>query len=281
MSLSQLLSQRHSKSALPLVMGILNVTPDSFSDGGQLFDNQAANRDAVLKRAAAMIEQGADILDVGGESTRPGAEKVSQQQELDRVIPVLEWLKASFDIPVSVDTSTPAVMAAATTAGADMLNDVRAFQRDGALAVAARSNLPVCLMHMQGEPQTMQAEPAYQDVVDEVAGFLKRRAQQCIDAGVAPEQLVIDPGFGFGKSLEHNLALFRAIPQLSALGYPLLIGVSRKSMIGAILNKTVEQRLQGSVAMALLAAQQGADILRVHDVGETVDALQVWQAVKG
>lgn len=258
----------------PQVMGILNVTPDSFSDGGRF-----VSRDAALAQARAMVEQGAALVDVGGESTRPGALPVSEQEELDRVIPVIERIAAELDVVISVDTSTPAVMEAAAKAGAHLINDVRALRRPGALEVAARSGLPVCLMHMQGEPGFMQQNPQYANVVQEVLDFLQVRVQVCIEAGISANNLLIDPGFGFGKSLRHNLQLMRHLEQLRRLPYPLLVGVSRKSMVGAVLNRPVDQRLMGSIALAVIAVQKGASIIRAHDVAATVDAIRMTHAV--
>ncbi|TGG94315.1 dihydropteroate synthase [Natronospirillum operosum] len=255
-------------------MGVLNVTPDSFSDGGRFHAP-----DQALDQAAQMVAAGVDIVDIGGESTRPGAAPVSEQQELDRVLPVLEGLRQRFDVWISVDTSSPAVMRAAATAGADMLNDVRALSREGALAAAVDTGLPVCLMHMQGEPANMQSDPRYDDVVNQVVGYLTERRDAALAAGIPAGRIVLDPGFGFGKTLEHNLALVRALPGLAELGHPLLVGLSRKSMLGRITGRPVDQRLGASVAAALLCAQRGAQIIRVHDVAETVDALAVWQAV--
>lgn len=260
----------------PRVMGILNVTPDSFSDGGR-----HAGVEAALLHARRMCAEGADIIDVGGESTRPGAAPVSVQQELDRVLPVVERIVAELDVCVSVDTSTAPVMRAAAAAGAHLVNDVRALQREGALAAAAESGLPVCLMHMRGEPGDMQHAPVYRDVVAEVLEFLRGRAAAAVAAGIDGGRLLIDPGFGFGKTLAHNLALFRALDRFAAEPWPLLVGVSRKSMIGALLgNRPVEERLHGSVAAAVLAARAGAAILRVHDVGPTADALAVALALQ-
>ena len=266
-------------------MAVLNVTPDSFSDGGQLFSNQLVDKDRVLATVEAMINDGADIIDVGGESTRPGAEPVSVQQELDRVMPVLELLSANFDSIFSVDTSTPEVMQQAAASGAHLINDVRALQRPSALEAASSLNLPVCLMHMQNQPKTMQQQPDYKDVVAEVTEFLRQRKLLCIDAGIKSEQILLDPGFGFGKTLEHNLSLFAALPKLAAYKHPIVVGVSRKSMIGQIINTEVNDRLIGSVTIAVLAAQKiyragGSMILRVHDVKETKQAIQVWQATK-
>jgi dihydropteroate synthase len=261
----------------PRVMGILNVTPDSFSDGGRF-----ASREAALNCARAMAAEGADLIDVGGESTRPGAAPVSVQEELDRVIPVIEALAGDLPVPVSVDTSKPEVMRAAVAAGAGLINDVAALRRPGALAAAAALGVPVCLMHMQGEPGTMQHDPTYGDVVGEVAAFLAARVAACEAAGIARGRLLVDPGFGFGKTLVHNLALLRGLPRLAALGLPVLAGLSRKSMIGALLgNVPVGGRLHGSVAAALLAVERGAAIVRVHDVGPTVQALRILAAVGG
>ncbi len=259
-----------------LVMGVINVTPDSFSDGGRYLQ-----RDDALRFAQTMVDAGADLLDVGGESTRPGAEPVELQRELDRVMPVIEAVNGAFDTPVSIDTSKPEVMRAAAAAGAAMINDVLALRAPGALETAADLGLPVCLMHMQGEPRTMQADPVYDDVVAEVAAFLRERADAAIAAGLPANQLVIDPGFGFGKSLEHNLTLLRHLPLLAKLGMPLLVGLSRKSMLGQLLGRPVEERLPGSLALAVMAAERGAAIVRVHDVAPTVDALRVLAAMLG
>ena len=260
----------------PLLMGILNVTPDSFSDGGSY------NRlDAALAHAERLLADGADILDIGGESTRPGAPYVSPEEELQRVLPVLERL-AALQVPLSLDTRRTSVMRAALQAGAvDLINDVSALEDDGALALVAAANVAICLMHKQGNPDTMQQQPDYADVVQEVGGYLARRIELCLAHGIARERLLADPGFGFGKTLEHNLALLRALPQLEAMaGAPLLVGMSRKSMLGAITGEAQpDQRLGASVAAALLAAQRGARIIRVHDVKATHQALQVWQAL--
>ena len=263
-------------------MGILNITPDSFSDGGQLYAGIALDLGKTFKAAEKMLADGADIIDIGGESTRPGAAAVSQQQELDRVMPVLQGIAERFDALISVDTSTAQVIREASSGGAHMINDVRALQREGALEAAAQSGLPVCLMHMQNRPDNMQASPSYSDVVAEVIEFLLQRKQACLEAGIASDQILLDPGFGFGKTLDHNLALFKALDQFAATGHPLLVGVSRKTMIGQLLDLDVDQRLIGSVTMALLAAQTLASqglILRVHDVLETVQALTIWQSV--
>lgn len=253
------------------VMGVLNVTPDSFSDGGRY-----VSLDAALQQAEAMLLAGATLIDVGGESTRPGAAPVSVQQELDRVCPVVDALCRRFDVIVSVDTSTPAVMRDAIALGAGMINDVRAFQREGAVqAVASSQDVALCVMHMQGQPDTMQQAPTYRSVVAEVNDFFRMRVDALRSAGVAATRLVLDPGFGFGKTLEHNYELLANLPMFQAYGFPLLVGVSRKSMIGQVLDKPVDQRLAGSLAAAVLAAERGARIFRVHDVAETVDALRI------
>lgn len=259
----------------PQVMGILNVTPDSFSDGGRFH-----RRDAALRHAAEMVAAGATLIDVGGESTRPGALQVSADEELQRVAPVVEAIAAELDVVISVDTSTPAVMLESARLGAGLLNDVRSLRREGALAAAAATGLPVCLMHMQGEPETMQHNPQYQDLLAEVRNFFVVRIADCAAAGIAPERIVLDPGFGFAKTLQHNLSLFKHMQELHGLGRPLLVGVSRKSMIGATLGREVDQRLAGSLALAALAMSKGAAILRVHDVAETVDLVRMIAAVE-
>lgn len=263
--------------SVPQVMGILNVTPDSFSDGGRFFD-QGVVLTKVIDAASAMVDAGATFLDVGGESTRPGALPVDEAQELARVIPVVEALANRFDVVISVDTSRASVITEAANAGAGLINDVRALQLPGALAAAAATSLPVCLMHMQGQPANMQTAPAYSDIVAEVQAFLQARTDACRAVGIDAARILLDPGFGFGKTLAHNLALFRALPTLGQ-SQPLLVGVSRKTMVGQICDQPVERRQAGSVALALLAAQAGASILRVHDVAETVDALRVLSAV--
>lgn len=257
------------------VMGVLNVTPDSFSDGGEFVQFSTA-----LDHAQYMVEAGASIIDVGGESTRPGAEPVSVQQELDRVIPVIEALSGRVDAALSVDTSTPEVMREAATAGAHLLNDVRALTRPDALSVAAEVGLPICLMHMQGQPGTMQLKPEYGDVVAEIKDYLAQRIEVCEGAGLSRQQLLIDPGFGFGKTLSHNLSLLQRLNEFLDLGCPILAGLSRKSMIGDVLSKPAKQRLFGSISAAVIAAMKGAAIVRVHDVAETVDAIRVVNAVK-
>ncbi len=258
----------------PAVMGILNVTPDSFSDGGRF-----ASVEAAVERALAMEAEGAAIVDVGGESTRPGAEPVPVEEELARVVPVIEALRDRLSIPVSVDTTKPEVMEAAVAAGAGFINDVNALRAPGALEKAAELGVPVCLMHMRGTPRTMQQAPEYDDVVAEVRAFLAERMAACRAVGIADTRLVLDPGFGFGKTLEHNLALLRRLPELAGLGAPLLAGISRKSMIGALTGRPVEERLAGSLAAAVLAVERGARLVRVHDVAATVDALKVAGAV--
>ena len=260
----------------PIVMGILNVTPDSFSDGGRFI-----GREAALRRVREMIEEGAQIIDVGGESTRPGAQAVSVEEELERVIPVIEAIRSESDIPVSIDTSKPEVMRAAVDAGASLVNDVRALREPGALAAVAELGVPVCLMHMRGEPRTMQQAPRYDDVVAEVLAFLEARVAACEAAGIPRERIILDPGFGFGKTLDHNLALFRALPRFAATGLPVLVGVSRKSMIGQVLEVPVEERQAGSLALASLAVWLGAAIVRSHDVRETVHAVRMTAAVRG
>jgi len=266
----------------PAVMGIVNITPDSFSDGGALYSSGKLDLSKTLVAIEAMLAAGADIIDIGGESTRPGAAPVTRAQELDRVMPIINAVSSCFDCLISVDTSTAEVISEAAAGGAHIINDVRALQREGALAAAAASGLPVCLMHMQNQPDSMQHNPQYEDVVAEVLAFLHQRKQQCIEAGIAADQIMLDPGFGFGKTLDHNLALFNGLDKLSQAGHPVLVGVSRKSMIGQLLDSAVDERLMGSVTMALLAAQkikavQGSLILRVHDVKETVQALHIWQ----
>ncbi|MFD2838251.1 dihydropteroate synthase [Azotobacter vinelandii] len=260
----------------PQVMGILNVTPDSFSDGG-CFDRL----DAALNHARAMVAAGAALIDVGGESTRPGAGTVSANEELDRVAPVVEAIAAELDVIVSVDTSTPVVMRETARLGAGLINDVRSLQREGALAAAAETGLPVCLMHMSGEPGTMQQDPRYEDLLGEVRGFfLLGRMQACAAAGIPVERLLLDPGFGFAKTLQHNLLLFRHMEILHELGRPLLVGVSRKSMIGQVLGRDIGRRLNGSLALAALAIAKGVRIVRVHDVAETVEVVRMIDAVE-
>ncbi|MDP8983736.1 MAG: dihydropteroate synthase [Pseudomonadota bacterium] len=260
----------------PVVMGILNVTPDSFSDGGRY-----ARPDAAFDRAAAMVDEGAAIIDVGGESTRPGAAAVEASVEAERVLPVIERIARALDVAISIDTSKPGVMAAAAAAGACIVNDVYALRAPGARAWAAQAGVGVCLMHMQGEPRTMQQQPRYHDVVAEVCGFLDAERQACIAAGVSQEAIALDPGVGFGKGLEHNLALLKALPRMAALGSPLLVGVSRKSFIGRILGRPTNDRLAGSLGLAALAVSLGARIVRSHDVAATRDAITMVSAVLG
>jgi len=258
-----------------LVMGIVNVTPDSFSDGGL-----HSRRDAALAHAMQLLEEGADIIDIGGESTRPGAQPVGIQEELDRVLPLIEALHGA-PVPLSVDSFKPEVMRAAISAGVQMVNDINALQDEEAMRVVAGSNVAVCLMHKQGNPQTMQLQPEYGDVVTEVADFLRARVAAAERAGIARQRIVVDPGFGFGKTLEHNIALLRELNKLTELGVPVLAGLSRKSMLGALTGRDVGQRLSASVAAALIAVQRGAKIVRVHDVRDTVDALKIWNAMSG
>ena len=261
-------------------MGVINITPDSFSDGGQLLGAKGPDLDSVHRRAESMFAAGATLLDVGGESTRPGALAISVQQELDRVMPVIEMLCREFDVVVSVDTSTPEVMLAGARLGAGLINDVRALRRDGALDAARDSGLPVCLVHMRGEPDTMQEAPTYGSVVEEVKDFLLARTRACMDAGIPESRLLLDPGFGFGKTSTHNLALLAQLDVLVACGYPLLVGLSRKSMIGQLLGRAVDQRLAGGLALAALAVYKGASIVRSHDVAPTLDAIRMAAAVR-
>ncbi|WP_416770612.1 dihydropteroate synthase [Pseudomonas sp. RHF3.3-3] len=257
------------------VMGILNVTPDSFSDGGRF-----SQLDAALRHAEGMVQAGATLIDVGGESTRPGARVVSPLEELERVAPIVERIHRELDVIISVDTSTPAVMRETARLGAGLINDVRSLQRDGALDAAAATGLPVCLMHMLGEPGDMQDNPHYDNVTQQVQAFLVERMRDCEAAGIPAERIVLDPGFGFAKTLEHNLSLFKHMEQLHVLGRPLLVGVSRKSMIGLTLGRPVGERLYGSLALAALAMSKGARILRVHDVAETADVVKMLAAVE-
>jgi dihydropteroate synthase len=252
----------------PIIMGILNITPDSFSDGG-LFKHF----DLALQHAEKMVKEGAKIIDIGGESTRPGAAFVSEAEELDRVIPIIEKLHQELDIVISIDTSKAVVITEAAKAGVGFINDVMALQNEDALMAAQQTGLPICLMHMQGQPRSMQLQPNYDNVVDEVIDFLQKRIQCCITQGISRNQLIIDPGFGFGKTLAHNISLFQHLNELKQLGYPVLVGASRKSMIGQITGKNIEQRLAGSLAFAVMAVLNGASIIRVHDVAETVDAV--------
>lgn len=265
-----------SNDGRPLIMGVLNVTPDSFFDGGRCFNEGRLSMDAVLRCAEQMLNEGADLIDVGGESTRPGAASVSEQQECDRVLPVVEAIVKRFSAAVSVDTSSAAVIREGARLGAGLINDVRALQGEGALAAAVEAQVPVCLMHMQGAPQTMQSSPAYVDVVEQVYSFLQARVRTCVAAGVDPTKVLVDPGIGFGKADEHNLALIRQLQKFTGLG-PVLIGVSRKSMFGRLLGRDLQDRLPGSLAVALIAMQQGASIVRVHDVAATRDVVTMFE----
>ena len=257
------------------VMGILNITPDSFSDGGRF-----TQRDAALRHAEEMVAAGATLIDVGGESTRPGARVVTALEELERVAPIVEALNRELDVVISVDTSTPSVIRESARLGAGLINDVRSLSRDGALDAAAATGLPVCLMHMRGEPGNMQDAPSYGDVTAEVSTYLEERMAACSSVGIEAERIILDPGFGFAKTLEHNLSLFKHMDSLQRLGRPLLVGVSRKSMIGLTLGRAVDGRLYGSLALAALAITKGAKILRVHDVAETVDIVRMIAAVQ-
>lgn len=260
----------------PLIMGILNVTPDSFSDGGMFI-----NKEPAINHANEMISEGADIIDIGGESTRPGAEEVSVDEECQRVIPVIKAIRDISDIPISIDTSKTEIMRLAISEGASMINDVNALRAEGAVKAAAELNVPVCIMHMQGQPRTMQHTPKYENVVQEVKDFLENRIEVCVNAGIKQSNIIIDPGFGFGKTLEHNLKLFKHLNEFQKLSVPVLVGVSRKSMIGKVLDDTpADERIYGNVALATLAAWMNANILRVHDVKATADALKLCQAVK-
>ena len=254
----------------PVIMGILNVTPDSFSDGGE-FDQI----DGAVKHALDIQAEGADIIDVGGESTRPGAEPVSEEQEIQRVVPVIEAIQGKSDVLISVDTSKPAVMRAAIQAGASLVNDVNALREEGAVECCAEFEVPVCLMHMKGEPRTMQQNPEYEDVVAEVKEFLQERARVCVEAGILKGNIVIDPGFGFGKTLDQNVTLFKQLNAICELDFKVLVGISRKSMLGQILDRPVDERLIGSVAAAVIAYNKGARLFRVHDVAATRDALRI------
>ncbi|MCG7563367.1 MULTISPECIES: dihydropteroate synthase [Pseudoalteromonas] len=258
----------------PQIMGIVNVTPDSFSDGGKYCQS-----DSAVNHGLTLLQQGASVLDIGGESTRPGAPDVALEQELERVIPVIEGIRAQSDCVISVDTSKAEVMSAAIEAGADMINDVRALQEPGALDVAAHyDDVAVCLMHMQGQPRTMQLNPCYEDLFRDISAFFESRMACCVEAGIARERLIIDPGFGFGKTLEHNFSLLGQLSYFAELQRPILAGLSRKSMFGKLLNRDTDERLAASLSGALLCAQQGAQIIRVHDVKETNDVLRVWRA---
>jgi len=259
-----------------MIMGVLNTTPDSFSDGGCFFD-----ADRAIEQAQLMVKQGADIIDIGGESTRPGAPEVSAEDEMRRVIPVIEALNGKIDVPISIDTSKPVVMKKAVEAGASIINDVCALQAKGALEMAGHLGVSVCLMHMQGTPRTMQKNPTYEDVVEDVKSFFKERIEACTSVGIKPESITLDPGFGFGKNLSHNIALLKNLSEFHEFGVSILAGLSRKSMIGTLLgDKEVGERMIGSVTAALVAVENGANLIRAHDVGETKDALTVWQQIK-
>ncbi|RJL47233.1 dihydropteroate synthase [Pectobacterium carotovorum] len=257
----------------PHIMGILNVTPDSFSDGGK--HNKL---DAALLHVQEMVNAGATLIDIGGESTRPGAAEVSTEEELDRVVPVVEAIAKRFDVWISVDTSKPEVMTTSAQAGAHLINDIRALQEPGALEAAAATGLPVCLMHMQGMPRTMQHKPHYDDLMQDIGDFLQQQIDRCVSANIPKSKLLLDPGFGFGKNLAHNYALLARLSELHRFELPLLVGMSRKSMIGQILNVPPAQRVHGSIACAVIAAMQGAQIIRVHDVKETADAMRIVEA---
>jgi dihydropteroate synthase len=258
------------------VMGILNITPDSFSDGGELLTSDGlVSMTSVLRRAEAMIKSGAAILDIGGESTRPGAREVSSQEEINRVMPVVAVIRENFDVIISVDTSNPDVIRLCRDAGVGLINDVRALTREGAIAAAAQSGLPVCLMHMQGSPENMQDNPLYQDVIAEISAYLADRVKACEDAGISRDRIMLDPGFGFGKTLEHNLDLLSRLALLLQLELPLLIGVSRKRMIGMITGRREKDRMIGGIAAAVIGVMNGARIVRTHDVAETADALKI------
>lgn len=257
-------------------MGVVNITPDSFSDGGRFYDSSHAVEHALL-----LVEQGADILDIGGESTRPGAEEVTVEQEVARVLPVIDALKAKTAVPISIDTYKPQVMRAAVDAGASMINDINGLRAPGAIEVAAAANVPVCIMHMQGQPETMQARPQYECVVTQVEDFFKRRISTAIKAGIKLNDIILDPGIGFGKTLKHNLELLKSVPQLRvSTGCEMLVGVSRKSLIDMLLGRAVDQRLPASLGLAVQAVLNGAKIVRVHDVRETYDAIRAVEAVR-
>ncbi len=260
----------------PQVMGILNVTPDSFSDGGCFL-----NVDDALRQAATMIDEGADLIDVGGESTRPGARETPLQEELDRIMPVIEGITTRFDVPVSIDTSKPEVMRFAVGAGASMINDIFALRLEGAIDAAVEARVAVCLMHMKGSPQNMQEAPVYERLPADIIDFLAERVQSCLSAGIGRDRLVVDPGFGFGKNDDHNLEILAKLNQFAELGLPLLVGLSRKRTLGNLSGKTAEHRMAAGVAAAIIAVEKGANIVRTHDVAETVDALKVLGAVNG
>ena len=274
-------AQRVLSLDTPQIMGVLNVTPDSFSDGGQLLSNEGLFHDRLLERAAQMVADGAAILDIGGESTRPGAAPVSLQEELDRVMGAVQLIASRLDVILSIDTSTPEVMREAAQAGAGLLNDVRAFSREGAMAAAVALQLPVSLMHMPDEPDRMQEQTEYVDVVTDVKAFLAHRIAACREAGIAKDQMMIDPGFGFGKTVAQNYEMLRRLQEFASFDLPVLVGVSRKSMIGAITGRPASERVVPSAVLAVMAVARGASVIRVHDVAETADALGVWQATEG
>jgi dihydropteroate synthase len=261
----------------PRIMGILNTTPDSFSDGGRCYDDQKFSLDLALAHAETLVREGATIIDIGGESTRPGAPEVSLQEECDRVLPVVEAIAARIDVVISVDSSSPEIFTQSAALGAGIINDVRALQRPGAVEAAAATGLSICLMHMRGMPATMQHKPRYNDVISEVASFLRERIHACEQRGIPRDRLLLDPGLGFGKTDEHNLALLTHLRELQILGLPLLVGLSRKSMIGRLLGRELDERLAGSLGFGLIAIQNGARILRVHDVAATRDIVEVYK----
>ncbi len=263
----------------PKIMGVLNVTPDSFSDGGQLFRNRKVDLDALLNRADLMVQSGADILDVGGESTRPGAEPVPESEELERVLTAVEALCARFDTIISVDTSTPSVMLEASRFRIGLFNDVRAFQRHEALEVVAGTNLPICIMHMRGDPKTMQVSPVYTNIVLEISKFFKERLSACELAGISADRVILDPGFGFGKTTKHNFELLHRLREFSVFSKPVLVGLSRKSMIASVLDRSSSDRVAASAALALMAVERGANIVRVHDVQTTAEVLAMYKAL--
>ena len=275
-----MLKHRFLDVSKPRLMAILNVTPDSFVDGGRLYRDGKLAINLVLAKVEQMIADGAEIIDIGGESTRPGAQPVPTEEEFERVIPALEAIVRHFDIAISVDTSNPQIMSAAASAGAHLINDVRALSRPGALEAAAKSGLSVCLMHMQGEPRTMQKKPHYDNVVTEVKTYLEDRIQVCLQAGIKAANLWVDPGFGFGKTLNHNLMLLRNLSVINTLGLPVIAGLSRKSMIERLLGRALPDRLPGSLALGLIALQRGASVLRVHDIGATRDIIDTFLAIE-
>ena len=264
----------------PVIMGVINTTPDSFSDGGTLYRSSRLDIERAMTRARDMVAAGAVILDIGGESTRPGAQPVPPDEEMDRVLPLVERIAGELEVVISVDTSSPELMREASGAGAGLLNDVRALTRAGALEAAAATGLPVCLMHMQGQPDNMQVAPQYVDVVTQVREFLLARVAACERLGIVRERLILDPGFGFGKSVSHNMQLLQALPELAAMGFPLLVGLSRKSIIGTLLGRDVAERLPASLALAVMAVERGAAIIRTHDVAATADAVAMWAALQ-